>query len=296
MIRKSLFLFLLLALVSTEVYAARVAIILSEKNRVFQIVADGAVAAFSDLDPSTEVRIFTFSRQSNAKTMRKQILDYYPDANFAIGRPAADLCSSMTLFPYIFTLVLNPTKAGLVDATGRSTGYSTGIKILISPYAQFKEIKKSVPSTQVVGCLYSYDTADLIEKAKLAASKLDLTLETEVVSGLNEVSTRFRQLAKRGIDSYWLIVDTKVLSKDTLDYLIHSCSIREINFLTFNPNHVKVGASIAVYLDYPGLGKQGAEVALEVLRGSKINDIPIADAKYTKSALHGENVFYRGRS
>jgi ABC-type uncharacterized transport system substrate-binding protein len=208
-----------------------------------------------------------------------------------VGGQAAELCKKLILFPFIYTMVLNPVKADLMDPSGKNKPNCTGIKVFIDPKSQLEQLKKTLPKTKVIGRLYSAQSVDMLAKAKEVAKQMGMTLETVEVKSLDEVSQKFRELVKKGIDAFWLQVDSNVLSQSTLEYLVHGCQMREINLLTFNPNHVKDGASIAVYIDYTGLGEQAAKITTRILNGAPIDSIPSAEAEAPKTSINTKFLF-----
>ncbi len=278
----------------TSALAVRVAVVLSEKDRVYQKIAEVYLQTLQKKYPDLKSLTFTLSEQ-DPETVRKQLLDFYPNVNFAVGKSAADMCGKLILFPFIYTMILNPVKTDLMDSAGKNKLNCTGIKVLINPKFQFEQLKKAIPGSKIIGCIYSSrnttDGDEMLHKAKEAATQLGLTFEAVKVQNLYEISQKFRELVKKGIDTFWLQVDPNVLSKNTLEYFIQNCKIYEINLLTFNPNHVENGASIAVYIDYSQLGKQAAEITELILHGTPVDSIPAAEAQYTKVSLNPNFLF-----
>jgi putative tryptophan/tyrosine transport system substrate-binding protein len=277
--------------IGENVFAARVTLFQSEKNKTYESISANCIAKLKEKFPSIEVKICIMEENQPEQTLRKEILNYYPDINLAIGKPAAQFCNSLTIFPFVYTMVVNPKTSGLVNEKGLTSVNGTGINILPSPLSQFEELKKHLPNTKVVGTLYSPSSLPIFTKGKDACTKLHLTMEAAQVDNPDDVTKYFRNLAKKEINVYWLLFDMNLVNKFNLEYLIQGCQIRQINLLTFNPNHIKMGAAIAVYLDYEGLGKQLGEVALRVLNGEVVTSIPMADAKYTKTSLNEKNIF-----
>lgn len=244
--------------------------------------------------PSAEIKRCEMNDYQSIHSLRKEILDFYPNVNFAIGKPAAELCSSLTLFPFVYTMVLNPRAAGLVDMNGKNKINATGINIIPSPLSQFEELKKYFPKTKMIGTLYSNNSLQIFSKGKEACETLHLGLESMMVNNSDEVTKQFRNLTRKPIDVFWLIFDMNLVNKFNLEYLIQGCQIRQINLLTFNPNHIKMGATIAVYLDYEGLGKQASEIMIRILNGDSASSIPTSESKYTRTSCN-ENMFHAAK-
>jgi ABC-type uncharacterized transport system substrate-binding protein len=270
--------------------ATRVAVVLSGKDPIYQKLAEAYLQNLHKNHPDLQSLIFYLSEQ-DPEDVRKQLLNFYPNVNFAVGGKAAELCKKLILFPFIYTMVLNPEKADLMDPHGKNKANCTGIKVLIDPKSQLEQLKKVLPKTKVIGRLYSAQSAEILGKAQEVAQQMGLTLETAEVQSLDEVSQKFRELVKKGIDAFWLQVDPNVLSQSTLEYLVQGCQMREINLLTFNPNHVKDGASIAVYIDYTGLGEQAAKITTRILNGTSIDSIPSAEAEAPKTSINAKFLF-----
>jgi ABC-type uncharacterized transport system substrate-binding protein len=276
-----------------EASSARVVIIMSEKNNIYEKIADTCNEELTRLFPSGTIQIFNMTDYKNPQALRKTVLDFYPDVNLAIGRNAAMLCNSMTIFPVVYTMVINPVEAELLDENGHKRLNGTGINTLVSAKSQFEELRKNMPDARIIGTLCSEKSAPFVKKAEVEAKKLGLSIETLRVNSPDQVSQQFRALSKKKIDVFWLVFDVIVISEFTLGYLMDSCEARQISFLSFNPNHLKMGASIAVYLDYAGLGKQASEIITRILRGEDASSIPIADGRYTKTQLNEKTLFQR---
>ena len=270
--------------------ASRICFIFSEKNKVYDLIADTCEKELKNNFPDINIKTIFME---TGKTYNKEILDFYPDVNFALGGAAAKLCDTFSVFPYLFTMVLNPEALGLTDTKGKARGFGTGITVILDPLAQFKALKSVIPESKVIGTLYSEKTSGIISKASESAESLGMKLVAQQVNSIDDVTKAFRLLVKSEIDTFWLLLDTNVLSMDTIEYYVQGCNIRQINLLTFNPNHLKNGASIAVFIDYLGLGKQSAEIISRILKGQAADKIPVEGAKYTTIKLHEKNVFHK---
>ena len=270
----------------------RICIVLSEQNKIYDQIEEGFEIQILKQFPELEIKKVILDEKSDCQ---KEILDFYPDVNFAIGTSAVKICDALTVFPFVYTMVLNPVNCGLRDHSGKSLSYCSGISVIMDPGSQFIRLKEIMPEIKKIGTLYSEKSAILVEKARKAALSLKLTFYAEKVDYIDQVPKAFRKLMKNSPEVFWLILDTEVLSADTLSYFSEACKAAGMNFLTFNPNHLKQGASMAVYLDYFGLGKQAAEMISRVLKGDSVNKIPEEEAKYNLCKVEESN-FYLSHS
>jgi ABC-type uncharacterized transport system substrate-binding protein len=61
--------------------------------------------------------------------------------------------------------------------------------------------------------------------------------------------------------------------------------------MTFYPAHLKMGATIAVTVDYPQLGVQAAEIMMRIINGESPENIPIADPAKIRTILNEKNIY-----
>lgn len=269
----------------------RMGVVMNDESSIPKIVLDTFKEELIKFYPTAEIQTFLLPPNGDVTNVRREVLNFYPHINFAIGKEPALFCHSLSIFPFVYTLVLDPFAAGLVDENGQSLVNGTGINVHISPRQQLLELKKEIPSTKFVGTIYSDKSVAYYQKGREAAESIGLSLMGLEASNPDEVSKHFRELSRDGIDSFWLILDPKLLTVNTLKFLVEACEIRKVHLLTFNPNHLKNGASIAVYLDYNLLGKQVAELVFKIMQGSKAREIPLEDITYTKASTNPDYVY-----
>jgi ABC-type uncharacterized transport system substrate-binding protein len=65
----------------------------------------------------------------------------------------------------------------------------------------------------------------------------------------------------------WTLYDQTVYSPESARYVLMQSLQRRIRVVGFSPHFAKAGAVLALYGDYPDMGQQAAQQALEVLRG-----------------------------
>lgn len=266
----------------------RICIVLSEQNKIYDLIEENFESQLLKLFPKIEIKKIILDDKNN---YQKEILDFYPDVSFAVGTAAVKVCDVLTIFPFVYTMVLNPVNCGLRDQSGKNLSYCSGISVIIDPESQFIKLKQVMPEIKKIGTLYSEKSVKLLEKARKAALSLNLTLYAEKVDYIDQVPKAFRTLMKNSPETFWLILDTNILSDDTYSYFVEACKATGVNFLTFNPNHLKQGASVAVYLDYRGLGQQAAQMVSRVLKGESVNTIPEEEAKYTLCKVEESNLY-----
>ncbi len=267
----------------------RVCIVLSEKNKIYNQIEESFENQLSLMFPALEIKKVVLDE--NTAVHQKEIQDFYPDVNFAIGAMAVKVCDTFPVFPFIYTMVLNPGACGLINDFGKTLSYCSGISVIIDPEYQFSALKQVMPGISKIGTLYSEKSKALVEKSRTAMLSLNLTLFAEKVEDIQQVPQALGTLMKNAPEFFWLILDTNVLSDDTFGYLISTCKTSKVNILTFNPNHLKEGASVAVYLDYAGLGHQAAKMASRVLKGESVTSIPVEESRYTLCKVEESNLY-----
>ena len=67
------------------------------------------------------------------------------------------------------------------------------------------------------------------------------------------------------INSYWLLLDPTVATKDTLPFILNQCQLNSVACFGFASFMVKVGAIASPVLDYEDIGRQSGILAASIL-------------------------------
>ena len=178
----------------------------------------------------------------------------------AVGLKAAIAAKLEILdIPVIFCLVLNPEKYGL------PTDNMVGLSMDIPFRKHLKPLQVLIPKVSRLGVLFDPEkTKARLEKLRNDAKALGITISSQEVDSEREVSKALKSLGS-GIEALWLLPDSTVLTKDTLDFLMSTTLEMNIPVVGFSSGIVQSGAVVSAHLNYEDIGKQAASVAQKLL-------------------------------
>jgi putative ABC transport system substrate-binding protein len=166
-----------------------------------------------------------------------------------------------------------PIITGLVVSADDLKGATnvSGVTLEFPVTLQLQWLRRFLPTAKTIGVIYnSKENQQKIEAASRAAQELGLTLESQHVQGARELPTAFETLAKK-IDVLWGVVDDLVLTPQTAKHFLLFSFQNRIPFVGLSTAWVKAGALYALDWDYADLGRQCAEMGMQVLRGTPVS-------------------------
>lgn len=197
--------------------------------------------------------------------------------------PSQALKSANTDTPVIFSCVTDPVSANLKGDN------ITGIcDRLDTTYDELKLLKKAFPKVKNIGIIYS--TSELnslahIKDIETSAKKLNLDVIKLGVTNSSEIPQVTTNLLNKA-DAIYVPIDNLVVAN--ISYLITKANEKRKPLIASDSSSVKLGALFSIGLDYYELGKQTANILLEVLNGKKPSDIPVQMAKNTRLFVNKE--------
>lgn len=197
--------------------------------------------------------------------------------------PSQALKSANTDTPVIFSCVTDPVSANLKGDN------ITGIcDRLDTTYDELKLLKKAFPKVKNIGIIYS--TSELnslahIKDIETSAKKLNLDVIKLGVTNSSEIPQVTANLLNKA-DAIYVPIDNLVVAN--ISYLITKANEKRKPLIASDSSSVKLGALFSIGLDYYELGKQTANILLEVLNGKKPSDIPVQMAKNTRLFVNKE--------
>jgi len=217
---------------------------------------------------------------TNAQTIARKFADEKVDMILAIATPAAQAAANVTKdIPILITAVTDPVKAGLTESLEKPSGNVTGTTDMNPVAEQLKLIKELVPDAKNVGVLYNSGEVNSIVQvdiAKEVASELGFTIVEATVTNSSEVSQATQSLMGR-VDAIYIPTDNTIVS--AVGAVIKVANEYKIPVIGSERGQVDAGAVAAKGIDYKELGKQTGQIAVEIIKGKKPQDIPIEGAK-----------------
>jgi len=286
MIRRSLLLgaaaALLLVLASTGAHAGgKIALLISMDDGPFKEVVGGFCEHLNKQGAQASYELFSLEGStSKTSTAIQKIKQNGFSLVLSLGSLATDAAvKEVTGIPVVAGMVLR------TDALKRSQN-ATGVGLEYPFETQLAWLQKMLPQVGTVGVLYNpQENKKRVDAANRVAQKLGLKLETQEVSSSQEIPDALDRLAKKA-EVLWGMSDTVVLSPQTSRQILIYSFRNNIPFIGPSSMWVKAGALYALDYDYRDIGSQCGEMALKLLNGTPVSDVPPTTPRNVKYSLN----------
>lgn len=185
--------------------------------------------------------------------------------------------------PIVFSMVINPVAQGLYNPDGKEP--VTGVTMDVTFAEQFDALKRVLPRARKVGVVHQSSNASLVQRARDAAKAKGLELIGVPVETSDQIPAALEQLTGK-IDALWSFADSLVYSPNLAQFIILHTLRNRLPFMGVSPGYVKAGALFCVYANYEDVGKQSAEIAVEILKGKSTSSIPMQSPRQSRLALN----------
>lgn len=203
------------------------------------------------------------------------------DIILAISTPSAQAAYNATKkIPILITAVTDAESAGLVG--DNITGTSDAAPI----YKQLEIITKLLPNAKKVGIIYNTSEQNSqvqVAQAKVEAAKLGLEIVETGITTINDMAIGLDSLLPK-VDVLYTPTDNLVVASTPL--LLEKANKAGKPVIGSVEDQVMQGALVTETIDYEKLGYQTGEVAVQVLKGTVPNTIPIETLKDTQLIIN----------
>lgn len=216
----------------------------------------------------------------NSSGAAEYLVERRPDLVLAIGMDALQKVKNYSGVPIVYLMVLNP--AAIVNEERNITGVS----MIISPEKQLAAIHKVLPSARRIGLLYDpKKSASFVKRAQNISKEFKIDLIVKEVNHSRFVPTALTSM-KGAIDAFWMIPDTTVLTPDTIELLMLYSLENKTPVCTFSTKYLEVGALMSLDIDAFEMGRQAGGLALKILSGKRVAEIPPVEADTAKLVIN----------
>jgi putative ABC transport system substrate-binding protein len=225
------------------------------------------------------IREFTLSEENDDK-IRNEIRKTRPDLIFAVGMTALLRARQISDIPVIYAMVSNPGSV----LSGSSN--VTGVSMNISARQQLDTLLNLFPGIRKIGIIYDPEkTGNLYRDARSAADAAGVSLVHRPVEQSREVPSAINDM-KGGIDAFWLLPDSTVITRESLEYLLLFSFENRVPILSFSDKYIEMGSLLALNIDAGDIGRQAGEMANMVLDGSDVAAVPAAPPRKSLISLN----------
>jgi len=250
------------ALLHAEEHNTDVAVIVSSQIRPYVMALEG-------LRSSLQQPLKIYYLNLNPELIRHNLSQEHHDLLIAIG-PEASVLAWSNLNPgdkKIALMVLDQQKL-LEDPE------PCGVDLRIPIKEQIKLIKERLGGRRKIGILYNpMENRGWVEQARRHGSDLGVSVIPLRVHNRHEI-TKVLSSAYQDIDTLLFIPDSTVISMALLSHLVKDALLHGIAVVGYNHFFMEIGAVLAFNIDYERVGILGAELARDVLSGSKCRLTP----------------------
>ncbi|WP_434510287.1 ABC transporter substrate-binding protein [Desulfitobacterium sp. AusDCA] len=214
--------------------------------------------------------------QSNLKTMAKKFVNGKYDLIIAVATPSAQAVASETKdIPILFASVLDPIGAGVVSNFEKPGGNITGTSNAVSADKVMDLAQKITPNIKKLGTIYNpgeSNSAFIIKDLKDYVAKNNITLVEAPITSSAEVQQAASSLVGK-VDAILIPNDNTVA---TAMPTVSQIAIKaKIPVYVTADSLVRDGGLATNGINYTTLGKETADMGVEILNGKKPGDIPV---------------------
>lgn len=230
---------------------------------------DGFVDELEKSDISIEVDLMNAQGdQSNLQSMSEQ-LSRNNDLILAIATPAAQsLATAESKKPILFTAVTDAEDAGLVESNEAPGRNLTGTSDMVPIDQQISLLLSIVPDAETIGLIYNSSEQNSEIQANLAIEAIEAAgVKTKVatVTTTNDVQQVLTSLAQE-VDGLYIPTDNTLASTAAT---VGEIAIEyQLPVVTGSAEQVEAGALATYGINYEDLGRQTAQIALDILQNN----------------------------
>lgn len=216
------------------------------------------------------------SEQSNLTSICQTFAGDKKDLIVAIATPSAQAAAAAAPeIPLVFSAVTDPVSAGLVTDPAKPEGLITGTSDAIAVDQIFGLMEKLTPGVQTVGMIYNLgedNSVSVISNAKAFCDANGIAYTEATVTNSSEVQQAALSLVGK-CQAIFTPIDNTVAS--AMPVLSQVAIENKIPVYPGADSMVIDGGFATVGVDYILLGRQTAAMAVKVLEGTPVADVPV---------------------
>ena len=228
-----------------------------------------------------DVQILFENAQGNivvASQIARKMVDSEPQVIIPITTPCAQAVyqfARLFRIPVVFAAITDPVSAKLIPSLEGPGDNITGVADVPPLEKQLLLIKEIIPSAQSIGIIYNAGEANsvsVVNQALILAKAIGFTIFSVSITNTIDVSMATQSLIGK-VDAIFVINDNTVVS--ALDSLLKITNRYHIPVFASDPDSVERGCVAAFAPSQYEIGRQVGRLALRVLSGESINNIPV---------------------
>jgi putative ABC transport system substrate-binding protein len=242
------------------------------REAIAGLKATGPIGAiYSEYDAQGDLEL--------GKKLARKLRESNPALVIAVGLKAA-LAAKVEIVdvPIVYMMILDPLKHQLTAAN------MTGTLLEVPVERQLKVMRMFLPALHQLGILYDPDkTSSRVKNAMEKAAVFDYHLKGLPVGNDKDVPQQLRALLV-DVEALWLMPDSKVLTNESIGFILESALARQIPVIGFSPEFTRLGALLSMSVNFGDAGRETGLLAKRILDGERIlplNPVPSERLKIT---------------
>lgn len=213
---------------------------------------------------------------SNLSTIAERFVGENVDLALAIATPAAlQMASKSETIPILGTAITDYVEARLVESNEKP-GYNISGTSDMNPIAdQIALLKELVPDAATVGVLYTSSEPNSVLQARIAQEAIEalgMTYTEVTVTGTNDVQQAVQRIVGQ-CDAIYIPTDNTFASSMAMVYGVTSESKTPV--ICGEEGMTSAGGLATLGISYYDLGYQTGLMAVDVLNGADVSEMPI---------------------
>ncbi|MBE6037734.1 MAG: ABC transporter substrate-binding protein [Anaerofustis stercorihominis] len=225
-----------------------------------------AEAGYKDGENITINYLSAAADTANCPTIADTLINDGSDLILAIATPSVSaLKEKTTTIPVLFTAVTDPVASGIIADNKVPGGNISGSSDLNPVKEQIDLIKQIIPDAKTVAVMYcssESNSAAQYELAKAEITALGMTCVQKTIADVSEIKSAVESLAGK-VDAVYIPTDNTLA--DAMTTVAAAANESKLPVITGEPGMVKNGGLATFGIDYYSLGKQTAQMAVEIL-------------------------------
>ncbi|MGT2911312.1 tryptophan ABC transporter substrate-binding protein [Streptococcus cameli] len=214
--------------------------------------------------------------QSKIQTMSKKLVTDKNDIVIGIATPAAQgLAAATKDIPVVMGAISDPVGAKLVKDLEKPEGNVTGVSNHV-PLKQTVELISTVtPDAKTIGVLYASSEDNAVSQVKEFtefAEKAGFSIVEYAVPSTNEIASTMSVLSGK-VDALFVPQDNTIAS--AFPTVVAAAKEAKLPVYSSVDTMVQQGSLAAVSQSQYGLGTETAKIAVKLLAGKKVSEVPV---------------------
>ena len=213
---------------------------------------------------------------TNLSTIADRFVGEKTDLVLAIATPAAQMMASKTeTIPILGTAITDYVEALLAESNEKPGYNITGTSDMNPIADQIALLKELVPDAKTVGVLYTSSETNSVLQAKIAREaieKLGMTYTEVTVTGTNDVQQATQRIVGQ-CDAIYIPTDNVFASSMAIVFGVTGESKTPV--ICGEEGMTMAGGLATLGISYYDLGYQTGVMAVQVLQGASVSDMPI---------------------